>query len=27
LVLPIGKNFARKAFKHFAHVLMSSLLA
>jgi hypothetical protein len=26
LVLPIGKNFARKAFKHFAYVLMSSLL-
>jgi hypothetical protein len=25
LVLPIGKNFARKAFEHFAHVLMSSL--
>jgi hypothetical protein len=27
LVLPIGKNFSRKAFEHFAHVLMSSLLA
>jgi hypothetical protein len=26
LVLPMGKNFARKAFEHFAHVLMSSLL-
>jgi hypothetical protein len=26
LVLPIGKNFARKAFEHFVHVLMSSLL-
>jgi hypothetical protein len=26
LVLPIGKNFSRKAFEHFAHVLMLSLL-
>ena len=26
-VLPIGKNVARKALEHFAHVLMSSLLA
>ena len=26
LVLPIGKNFARKAFEHLAHVLMLSLL-
>jgi prophage maintenance system killer protein len=26
LVLPIGKNFSREAFEHFAHVLMLSLL-
>ena len=26
LVLPIGENFAKKAFEHLAHVLMSSLL-